>query len=77
MPQGGDGHQMVNYKGDLYVFGLSFWDEKEGGKIYKLTCRYRECEWTTINQQMKRGRGIAVAIPVIDYIVDCTTNQTN
>ena len=74
MPQIGSGHQMVDYKGDLYAFGVWFWDTVEGGKIYKLTCNYGDCNWTSINQKYKMGRGIAVAITVIDYLVNCTNN---
>ena len=60
MPKGLDRHSMINIGGDLYILG--------GGQklIYKLTCNFRECKWTTLNQRLKVDRINAVAIPLSD-----------
>ena len=51
--------------GDFYVIGgLEYWSDQTF--IHKLTCKARECEWTTINQKLKVGRANAVAIPLLD-----------
>ena len=55
--------------GDFYVIGgleASAGDWNDQTFIHKLTCKARECEWTTINQQLKVGRAMSVAIPLLD-----------
>ena len=62
--------------GDFYVIGGLEWsanDWKDQTSIHKLTCKARECEWTTINQQLKVGRAMSVAIPLLDDSF-CTPN---
>ena len=66
MPKRLERHSMINIGGDLYLLGGA--DEKyEAQKlIYKLTCNFRECDWTTLDLQLKVGRIDAVAIPLWD-----------
>ena len=68
-------HAMIEVGGNLYIFGGWIPDQDGGGyqkKIYKLTCASRNCEWTTLEQQMKVARAYPVVIPVDDSF--CTPN---
>ena len=59
--------------GDFHVIGglTDHWNDQTF--IHKLTCKARECEWTTINQKLKVGRALSVAIPLLDDSF-CTPN---
>ena len=62
------GMSMVHFDGDLYAIGGS--DSIEiiyvRSEIHKLSCRYGECQWTKMKQELKIGRTDGVAIPVMD-----------
>lgn len=75
LPIGMLGHSLVNYNGDLYAMGGHPSDYPSNGKaIHKLSCTNKNCKWTTISQELKVAREDIVAIPVIDYLVNCTPN---
>ena len=63
----------VEIGGDLYTIG-GYSNDGSGYQtaINKISCSSRVCTWTTINQQLKVGRGIPIAIPVMDAL--CTIN---
>ena len=66
MPKGLDRHSIINTGGDLYLLGGADENNEAQKLIYKLTCNFRECNWTTLNQQLKVGRINAVATPLLD-----------
>jgi hypothetical protein len=66
MPKRLERHSIINIGGDLYLLGGADENYEAQKLIYKLTCNFRECNWTTLNQQLKVGRISAVAIPLLD-----------
>ena len=67
MPKRLERHSMINIDGDLYLLGGGDIESNEDQKlIYKLTCKFRECNWITLDIQLKVGRISAVAIPLSD-----------
>jgi hypothetical protein len=65
---------MIEVGENLYIIGG--WSPDNGfsyqKEIQKLTCVSSACHRTTLTQQLKVGRGVAVAIPVDDSF--CTPN---
>ena len=57
---------MINIGGDLYLLGGDNESNEDQKLIYKLTCNFRECSWTTLDVQLKVGRISAVTIPLLD-----------
>ena len=66
---------MVEVMGDLFVLGGQ---SDVGGvlelqtSIHRLHCSSGEFAWTTLNQKLKVARDSFVAIPVNDFIANCT-----
>ena len=56
---------MLEIQGDVFIFGGG-----DGGvhqlesAIYQLSCSSGICSWATLNQELKVGRGLTVAIPI-------------
>ena len=71
---GGDLYTIGGYSPDS--IGLRKFPGSGETEIQKLSCSSRVCTWTTINQQLKVGRWITVAIPVMDSLCTPTTSTT-
>ena len=73
MPRTCYGMQMVHLDGDLYAIGGadSILFQLYRSEIHKLSCRYGDCQWTKIKQELKMGRSQGVAIQVTDSLADC------
>ena len=63
-------HTMINYAGDLFAITGAQLDAKRG--IYRLRCTYGDCKWKPFGQKLKESRSMAVAIPVLDSLLNCT-----
>ena len=63
LPKALSGISMLEIHGDAYVIGGYY----EQSSIYQLTCSSGICSWSTLNQQLKAGRGYSVAIPIPDH----------
>ena len=61
---------MINYAGDLFAITGAQLDAKRG--IYRLRCTYGDCKWKPFGQKLKESRSMAVAIPVLDSLLNCT-----
>ena len=59
------GHSIVEIQGDAFLFGGTYGSGLNSA-IYQITCSSGTCSWSTLNQELKVGRYIAVAIPVPD-----------
>jgi len=70
MPKKIKGHSMISYNGDAYAIGGKSPDGYEKA-IYRLSCPNQECQWTTLQQELKTPRQWFVAIPIMDSLVDC------
>ena len=73
LPKGLASHSMVELGENLYTIGgfshdeiAKFTEFPESREIQMLTCVSGVCNWTTLTQQLKVGRGYTVAIPVSD-----------
>ena len=79
MPKTCYGMQMVHLDGDLYAIGGadSILFQLYRSEIHKLSCRYGDCQWTKMKQELKMGREHGVAIPVMDSLVDCKDASIN
>ena len=65
---------MINYAGDLFAITGAQLDAKRG--IYRLRCTYGDCKWKPFGQKLKESRSMAVAIPVLDSLLNCTAPTT-
>ena len=62
---------MFNYNGEIFAIA----GEPAGYLgIYQLSCK--DCYWLPVTQKLKLFRSNAVAIPVLDSLVDCTLTKT-
>ena len=61
---------MINYAGDLFAITGAQLDAKRG--IYRLRCTYGDCKWKPFGQKLKEPRSMAVTIPVLDSLLNCT-----
>jgi hypothetical protein len=72
LPKAIYGFSMLEMHGDVYVIGgveipippLSGFN----WSIYQLSCSSGTCSWSTLNQELWKGRRYPVAIPVQDSI---------
>ena len=55
---------MVEFEGDLYAIGGtdSIIIPLIRSEIHKLSCRYGDCQWTKMKQELKMGQSQDVAI---------------
>ena len=65
LPKALNGFSMLEMNGDTYVFGGKNSGAYESS-IYQLSCSSGICSWSTLNQQLKVGRHLAVVLPVQD-----------
>ena len=70
MPKTIEGHKMVSYNGNVYAIG-GFSSDGSEKAIYRLSCPNQNCQWITIQQELKTARGVFVAMPIMDSLVDC------
>ena len=64
MPKRIAGLSVVVLRGDLYTIGGFDENDTVQSAIHRLSCSSGNCAWTTINQELKVGRGFPIVVPV-------------